>query len=449
MPVFRGRVAFFFSLLFIVAFLPFSDLSAAEALDRSPSVESLTLEDALGDALENNTDIRVARGEEEIARNGVHIGNAGLLPKVSAVSSVSWKDPGEGALSPLESTTTVAELQASYTLFDGFGSIRTFTRLKNSGRLGTLRARERIETVVMEVARAYYAAANSLDQLDASRQAVEISEERLRRARLRAEYGQANTQELLSAEVDANNDHVALLNARLGRETAMRSLNVLLGHPVGRQYALADSVVFSALPSLDSLRSTAFKANARYLASGREVRDSRLGMLISRSDHYPEVSLQAAWGLSRYAGGRDAGLDDTTPGASAGVVMSWAIFNGRQSAIKTENARIGWLNSCLLHERAARELEQELRDGWDSWLNSREVLRFEEKNIESAGLNFRRTRELYVLGQVTGTTFREAQLNLIQAEKSRASARYDAKIRELELLRLGGRLLTPFKEAEQ
>ncbi len=129
--------------------------------------------------------------------------------------------------------------------------------------------------------------------------------------------------------------------------------------------------------------------------------------------------------------------------------MSWDIFNGRQSAIKTENARIAWLNSRLLHDRAARKLEQELRDGWESWLNSREVLGFEEKNIESARLNFSRTRELYVLGQVTGTTFREAQLNLIQAEKSRASARYDAKIRELDLLRLGGRLLTPFEEEEQ
>ncbi|MWV54888.1 TolC family protein [Chlorobium phaeovibrioides] len=447
--VFSGNGASFFFLLFVPAFLAASGVSAAEAPLRAPSVERLTLEGALRDALENNTDIRVARGEEEIARNGVHIGNAGLLPKVSAVSSVSWKEPGEGAVSELESTTTVAELQASYTLFDGFGNIRTFTRLKNSGRLGALLARERIETVVMEVVRAYFAAANSLDQLDASKQAVDISEERLQRARLRAEYGQANTQELLSAEVDANNDHVALLNARLGRESAMRSLNVLLGQPVGRQYALADSVVFSALPPLDSLRLGAFEANAGYLASGREVRDSRLAMLISRSDHYPEVSLQAAWGLNRYAGGRDAGLDETTPGTSAAVVMSWDIFNGRQSAIKTENARIAWLNSRLLHDRAARKLEQELRDGWESWLNSREVLGFEEKNIESARLNFSRTRELYVLGQVTGTTFREAQLNLIQAEKSRASARYDAKIRELDLLRLGGRLLTPFEEEEQ
>ncbi|ABB23588.1 TolC family protein [Pelodictyon luteolum] len=418
------------------------------ATSDSTAIERLTLEDALIRALGHNTDIQVARGEEEIARNGVHIGNAGLLPKLSAVSSVSWHDPGKGApASSVESTTTAAELQASYTLFDGFGSIRTFTRLKNSGRLGTLKARERIEIVVMDVARAYYGAANSLEELHASMQAVEISDERLRRAKLRRDYGQANTQEVLSAEVDANNDQVTLLNARLGRETAMRRLNVLLGHRVGHHYAIADSVVFSALPPLDSLRVSALGTNAGYLASGGEVLDQRLLMLIARSEQYPEVSLQAGWGLSRYAAGRDIGLNGTTPGASGGVVVNWPIFNGRQTAIKTENARIAWLNSRLRHDRALQQLLQELRDGWDAWSISRDVLRFEERNIESARLNFQRTRELYVLGQSTGTTFREAQLNLIRAEKSRAGARYDRKLRELELLRLGGRLLTPFGTA--
>jgi len=446
---FSGMVPFVLCIFFALA--PVASKAAGSgdfATSDSTAIERLTLEDALIRALGHNTDIQVARGEEEIARNSVHIGNAGLLPKLSAVSSVSWNDPGKGApASSVESTTTAAELQASYTLFDGFGSIRTFTRLKNSGRLGTLKARERIESVVMDVARAYYGAANSLDQLHASMQAVEISDERLRRAKLRRDYGQANTQEVLSAEVDANNDQVTLLNARLGRETAMRRLNVLLGHPVGHHYAIADSVAFSALPPLDSLRVSALVTNAGYLASSGEVRDQRLLMLIARSEQYPEVSLQAGWGLSRYAAGRDIGLNGTTPGTSGGVVVNWPIFNGRQTAIKTENARIAWLNSRLRHDRALQLLEEELRDGWDAWSISRDVLRFEERNIESARLNFQRTRELYVLGQSTGTTFREAQLNLIQAEKRRAGARYDRKLRELELLRLGGRLLTPFGTA--
>ena len=47
-----------------------------------------------------------------------------------------------------------------------------------------------------------------------------------------------------------------------------------------------------------------------------------------------------------------------------------------------------------------------------------------------------------MLGQLTTTTFREAQLNLINEQKSIASARYDAKILELKLKRFAGKLVT-------
>lgn len=410
--------------------------------DTLAAPDRLTLAEAIARALEKNVEVQVARGEEQIARNGVHIGNAGLLPKLTASSTLSWSDPGKGgAQPPAESTTTTAQLQATYTLFDGFGNFYTFSRLKNSGALGTLKARRKIEESLMAVARAYYEAANSLEQLRAAEKGVEISDERLRRARIRAEYGQANTRELLAAEVDANNDKVASLKAQLQEQQAMRSLSVLLREPVGSRWALEDSLDSSPAAPLDSLRLWAFQANADLLIRQREVRDARLALMQSRSDHYPEIGLQAAYGLTSYQSGREVALDDSSPGLSGGVTLAWPLFNGRQSAIKSENARIAWLNSRLQGEQAALELERQLVDARQAWENSNRVLAFEEQNSKAAGLNFQRTRELYVLGQADATTFREAQLNLINARKSMASARYDLRIRELELRRLSGRLL--------
>ena len=66
----------------------------------------------------------------------------------------------------------------------------------------------------------------------------------------------------------------------------------------------------------------------------------------------------------------------------------------------------------------------------------------EEKNLESAELNFKRTQELFNLGQVTTTQFREAQLNLISARNNISSAKYTAKLLEIELMRLSGQLLS-------
>ena len=201
------------------------------------AAELLSLEDAIAEALVRNQDIQVAKGEEKISSNNVNIGNAGLLPKVDLVGSVNYQDNEEPSVSGLtEFTSTGATLQANYTLFDGFGNIYTFRKLKSAGRLGRYQARNDIEQVILQVSEAYYRLADATEQVAVAKEALAISGERLKRARLRSEYGQANTLEVLSASVDANADSVAWKDALLGMENANRTLNLLLNRPIDASY---------------------------------------------------------------------------------------------------------------------------------------------------------------------------------------------------------------------
>ena len=117
------------------------------------------------------------------------------------------------------------------------------------------------------------------------------------------------------------------------------------------------------------------------------------------------------------------------------------IFNGFKHNIDRQNARLAVNNQRLYLEQARLDLERNLANAFEAYLNSLEILSLQERNLRSADLNFTRTRDLYNLGQVTTTTFREAQLNLIEAKNNISSARYSAKIRELQLLKLAGRLI--------
>lgn len=427
------------SLFTIGLFLLFFALPESAGAAVAP--EPLSLEQAIALALEQNPDIQVARNEERIVRNNVHIGNAGLLPKIDLVSKAAYTEsPGSTVPSAVESTTSTAQIQASYTLFNGFGNIYTFRKLKASGELGRLQARSSIEQIVIDVSQAYYDLADAIEQLRASGDAVEISAERLRRAKLRSEYGQANTQEVLSSMVDANNDSVAWLQARLRKENAERALNLLLGRISDSPCAVVSVVTFQPLMEFDSLRARAFKGSAEYLMAQKAVEQSRFELFQARSEFFPRVDVQGGYGLSRTAGGFDVGIGDTEPGVSASLALSYNLFNGFQSAIKNQNARLALLNREILRQKASGVLEKKIADTFHAYRNSREILRFKEKNIQSAELNFRRTRELYVLGQATGTTFREAQLNLVDAKKSIASAKYESKMLELQLMRLTGTL---------
>ncbi|MEE9904956.1 MAG: TolC family protein [Chlorobium sp.] len=421
----------------LLTLLPFS-----AAAGKDSAVAPISLEEAILLALEKNPDIKVARNEERIARNNVHAGNAGLLPKIDLVSKAVYiENPGSATPAGAESTTSTAQLQATYTLFNGFGNIYTFRKLKSVGEIGTLQARNTIEQIVIDVSKAFYDLANAQEQLRVAGDAVEISAERLRRAKLRSEYGQANTQEVLSSMVDANNDSVGWLQARLQKENAERALNLLLGRPSATAGAVVTDVTFLPVMELDSLRAAALNAGAEYLIARTAVEQSRFELLQARSGFFPRIDLQGGYGLSRTASGFDVGLNDTEPGLSASLTLSYNLFDGFQTAIKTENARLALLNRSILLLKASDIVEKKTADTYHAYMNSREILRFKESNIESAELNFRRTKELYVLGQATGTTFREAQLNLVDARKSIASARYEAKMLELQLMRLAGTLL--------
>lgn len=421
----------------LLTLLPFS-----AAAGKDGAFAPLSLEDAILLALEKNPDIKVARNEERIARNNVHAGNAGLLPKIDLVSKAAYSEnPGSATPAGAGSTISTAQIQVTYTLFNGFGNFYTFRKLKSVGEIGTLQARNAIEQIVIDVSKAYYDLANAQEQLRVAGDAVEISAERLRRARLRSEYGQANTQEVLSSMVDANNDSVGWLQARLQKENAERALNLLLGRPSGTAGSVVTDVTFRPVMDLDSLRAAALNAGAEYLIARKAVEQSRFELLQARSGFFPRVDLQGGYGLSRTASGFDAGLNDTEPGLSASLTLSYNLFDGFQTAIKTGNARLALLNRSILLQKASDIVEKKTADTYHAYRNSREILRFKESNIESAELNFRRTKELYVLGQATGTTFREAQLNLVDARKSIASARYEAKMLELQLMRLAGTLL--------
>ena len=69
------------------------------------------------------------------------------------------------------------------------------------------------------------------------------------------------------------------------------------------------------------------------------------------------------------------------------------------------------------------------------------MLRIQQEAMRAAELNFERTRELYQSGLLTALQFRQAQLDLANAQRQAVVAGFDAKVAELQLLRASGGLL--------
>lgn len=409
----------------------------------------LTFEEAVSFALRWNPRIAVARNSAEIAGNNVHPGGAGLLPRVDLTGSAYYLNTDPAAGPESDFTTTGAQVSATYTIFDGLGNIFRYKRLSSEGRQGELDARDQIESALLSVSRAYYGTASASENLRIAGDLLEISRERLERTRRRAGFGQAGTVDVLAAQVDFNSDTVTVVRAEFAWAEAKRNLNVLLGRTVDTDFTVDPAVDFNDLEPLQAMREAALSGNAAYRSSVESLEQARLSRNITRSAYLPKLDLSTSYGYDRSAGDFDVTLDEADRSWDVRATLSFNLFDGFQRRVDSKNAAIQVRSRELLEKQARLDLDRELANAYESYRNSRIVLDLERRNLESARLNFQRTKELYNLGQVTSTQFREAQLNLIRAETNVSTARYDAKLREIELLRITGRLITTVGEGHE
>jgi outer membrane protein len=398
--------------------------------------EPLSFEQAIAIALERNHQVLIARNTAAIAKNNANVGNADLLPRVSLSAGSTYLDASDVA-----NTTTNAQVQVTYTLFDGLGNFYRFKKLQVGGDLGELEALNAIETTLLQVSTAFYAAASAYENLQITQELLSISEERLARAKKRSAYGQARTIDVLSAQVDYYADQVTVTQAKFLWDETRRGLNVLLNREVQHAFTIDTIVEFRQSFDPEQLKSTALSGNAVYLAARKRWVQSQYDLRIARAQFLPRLDFSGSYGYSQTAPRLHIGLNDAGPSLRIGATLSFNLFDGFKKKIQTQNAKIQQNNRELTLEETRLNLEKEVTSAYESYQNSLLVLDLEKKYLEAAELNFKRTRELYNLGQVTTTQFREAQLNLIRSRSNVATAKYEAKIKEIELLRLTGQLI--------
>lgn len=400
--------------------------------------DRLTLQEAVATALQKNAAVLVARNNASIARNTARSGMADLMPRLTASAGANYTDIENISTS----TVSSAGLNLSYTLFDGLGNVYRLKQAQSTGTIGALDARNQIENSILQVSQAYYGAASAFEGLNIAREALGISHERLKRAEQRAAYGRAGTVDVLSARVDVNSDSVNVVQARLAWDEAQRNLNVLLYRDLSKGMAIDTAVDYGVIDGLDALLSASNLHNAGYLIFQERSRQASYAAGAAGGAMLPRVDLTGSATYSQTEQDLAVGFNDLNRTVRAGANISWTLFNGGRLRLQHQSARLTAKNQALLADQAKRDLVRSVTNSYETYKNSRLVLDLETQSLEAAELNFQRSRDLYRLGQVTSTQFREAQLNLIRSKSRMQTAKYNAKLAELSLLKLSGQLVS-------
>jgi len=409
--------------------------------------QMLKITDAVDIAMSENHDIQIARNNIKIAENNAALMNSGYLPSLSTNGSVSTKnqdtytDLGGGNDRRVDNAITDAYsygVSLNYRLFDGMGRHYDYKAFQSNLTLSELQARSVIENILMDLIVSYYQIANLTSRLENQTRTIEISNERFERTKMQFEYGQATKLDLLRAEVDKNNDSINYINTFRELQISRRNLNVLLARDVTTHFEVDTNVVFKQEVNIDTLMQLSLNQNVEFLMSKQGVDIAQLGTKATRSGYIPKVDLSGGYSGSSTSSTGGAFLANDAYGYNVLASLSWNIFDGGRTHTQMQNAKIAELNAQEQVYNQEINLMRLVSNAYINYENSIFVMRAEEKNKQTNQLNFEYSNDQFMLGQITSIDYRKAQVDLEESINRFNDAKYNAKVAELQLMKLAG-----------
>ncbi|MBJ6368038.1 TolC family protein [Snuella sedimenti] len=420
-------------------------------LSAQQNLQVITPDQAVALALDNNYGIKLANNYVAMAENEASVLNSGHLPTVTGNAGAVYNldnteaefSNGESTkLNGAESSRYNASINLNYTLFDGLGRAYNYKQLKQRYQLSELEARETIENTILQLFTVYYNVAQLTENTSAIRQTLTISKDRLVRATYQFDYGQSTKLGVLNAEVDINNDSINYINAYQQLKNIKRDLNVVTGNALPQDFEVDTDVDFLLQLNREKLLEKTLSNNIAVLQVDKGITITELDVRKGRSAYLPSVGLTGTYGWNKNNNNAASFLAvSTNTGLSGGVNLRWNLFDGGSTITRVKNAEIALENQKLMKEQLVMNITRDFNNAWDDYQNKLAIYRIQEANIVTSQNNFNRTQEKFKIGQVNSIEFRQAQLNLLNAELSRNQAKYQAKLAELQVLQLSGELL--------
>ena len=209
------------------------------------SQDKINIDRSIEITLENNLDISFYENNMQIAKNNSSILNNGFLPSITINSDANTNsqdieiETPSGLSGTLEDSNTdnfSSNFSIIYNLIDGTGRKFNFQKSKELFKKSELEVKEIVENTVLQLYIVYFEVIRLMQEVEIIESNLKISKQRLKKKLLANKYGQISSVELLSAEVDMNNDSITLLSSVKKLNNTKRDLNLLMNVDLSKEF---------------------------------------------------------------------------------------------------------------------------------------------------------------------------------------------------------------------
>jgi outer membrane protein TolC len=414
--------------------------------------EELSLQQIISNALSQNFDIAIAKNNTTAASNQATKAQAGYYPSVNLNGNANYSinntklEFGGGfpdsEVNGAQNTNLGASIGFNYVIFKGFGRVHNYQNLMSTKQLNEVQAQVVAENLVLNIVNQYLDLQQNKLNLEAAIQNLVISKDRVNRVTLANKNGVKSKLDVLSAEVDLNNDSLSITNLTTAMAKQKANLNVLMGKDPKSDFTVPDAIDVPAELNIDQIETQALQNNSSMLLAHVSQSIASNQAEVAIGGRMPTLSANGSYGYSTAQNGAGIILSQSNLGFNGGLTLSMPIFNGNQLTTAIANTNLAQQNSELELNKAKLNIQNQL---YAAQLDSKLItstLLAQEENVRLADLALQRAQSSYNNGQISFNDLRVAQLNVLLAKNNTNQAKVNLVKLYYTVSRLSGGLLT-------
>ncbi|WP_114751000.1 TolC family protein [Pleomorphovibrio marinus] len=427
-------------LLVLVLFIKFSLLKVAVGQE-VPAISSLSLQECLEIALENNLNLRRANLSLESVEAGLLEAKGQMLPSFSTGISSGFRwGRSINPVTNLFETRRIGNVNVSasanlpiYTGRQIQNRIKQSEVDLQSNRL-TVEATE--NDISLNAINLFINVAFAKEQLNIADNQLNTIEAQLAITNSRVQAGGLPMAELLEIQAQRATSELEVINARNNFRIARLNLSQFLMIPFSDEFGISIPEVELenlelGVSSVEEIYSEALSHLPQIRAAELEVESAEYGIKIAQGAYYPTLGINANV-FSNYVD--QAALGPVDPvfrqfenniSQTVNMALNIPIFSNFRNRAGLQRARVQKRISEVADLETRNQLRQDIETAYTSAYAARQSFNSSELRVEALKEAFRMSQQRFEVGAINATDYQIAQNNLFNAEADLLTAKYE------------------------
>lgn len=404
----------------------------------------ITLEQAIGIALENNIQLQQAENLMGIQDANVRSAQADFLPNLNIGINGSRTtgrqfNPEVAAIRETTQKGMSGQINSNVIIFDGLRNIYNLRAAQNNRLTAEENVQRQRENVIFSTATSFLTVILDEELLSISQQNLETSLKQLELVKAQVEVGMRPMVELYNQEATVADNEFQVVQSESRLSVAKLQLTRILGIDPLQDYeyvtpGIDDANLTMTNYSLPDLLEQAFANRSDVRSTELQINTASSNVRIARGAYLPTISLSAS--LSGNYSDQIQQINfydqftDLNRRTSVGFNVQIPIFNRYNVARQVQISRIEYKNAVLDFESKKLEVYQEIRQAYNDYLISAKQLETTERALIAAEKAFETEQERFRIGSSTLIQLSQANALFVTASSRRIQAVYQFVFQE-------------------